>query len=130
MRIEYLLTSKDYVQFYLYCWKRKIGRSRMSPSYLANLMFAWLLFAALIFGFSFAAWEVLALCGLVFLLPNRSIAEIAGISTMIAVGSLSVPYVLSALFGKGQSRLNLVDAQEAVQRDARSGRLEIDYSCE
>ncbi|HKI35240.1 MAG TPA: YcxB family protein [Gemmataceae bacterium] len=86
MRLEYLLSSDDYVQFYLYLHCRTMDRLRKSRWYLPAIGLGWLALASFAFVLAFALWK-----GLLFYLltlpldDNRIFAGMAGVTAAITL---------------------------------------------
>jgi hypothetical protein len=128
MRIAYLLTIEDYVQYNLFLQKRRMERFRMSRWYLPAFVLKWLALSVFAFGFAFGAWYVLLLWILDPVPPSNRIT--AGLAAITAVLALGVFAGAQRPLPKNQALLKQRAVQRQVHRAARKGLLYVDYSCE
>jgi YcxB-like protein len=127
MRIEYVLSRDDYIQFYLYLRERQRQRFRRSRWYWPAVAFGWLTLGGLVFSLYFAVFK-----GLLFyavpLFPddNRLFGGLAGFTALIALAVIAYrrPWQQKGKYGRIRLLRRRVDSYE------RKGRLFIGYQCE
>ena len=73
MRIEYVLGTEDYVQYYVYLHHRRMDRFRKSRWYIPAITLGWLALAVFGFGFAFAVWKTLAVDFLDYVIRDNRI---------------------------------------------------------
>jgi len=126
MRIEYLLTSDDYLQYYLYFQSRRIDRILRSRWYRPAMVAGWLVVTALAFALAFAACKGLSFFHLASAFDdNRIIAVIAGI--------VAVAFAIAGYFYPWKRELRYYSSRYIrswVRKRERQDRLLAGYRCE
>jgi hypothetical protein len=122
MRIEYVISSDDYVQYYLYIQHRRMDRFRKARWYWPVIALVWVIVAGVGLGVAFAVWKALAIFAFGFRNPDdRIVLGVAAVTAGLAFA------IVAYCFG-----WNVLDNQafwRQVRRQARKRATFGGYRC-